>query len=89
MINLYKDFTLYYDFGNIDIFDIYDLFNNSNMYNLFPFQNVYLEIKLIHTNFNNNNLKLIINNDIKYETITNYNTIKLIESIVQYIKNIK
>jgi hypothetical protein len=86
MINLYNDFTLHYDFNTIDVFDIYDIFNNTFLYDFFPFANTQIEIEITHTNVNSNILKLKINNSTKYDIITNCCMIELYESIIQYKK---
>lgn len=87
MINLYENFSLHHDFGLIDVYDIYDLFNDSLFYNLFSFESTQLEIIIQHYNLNNNKIIIYNNDDVHTLHVNNCITITMIETIAQFIRN--
>ena len=87
MINLFNNFTLYYNFGFIDVFDLFDLFNDLPIHSMLPFKDIELALRIRHKKFNINEVYLDTNNGMKKTLLTNYELFILIESLAQYIRN--
>jgi hypothetical protein len=85
---LYNDFTIFKHIGYIDIFDIYDLFNDTCMYSLFPFASVTFSINIEHIlNSDNNKITLFIDDKIHVRIINNNYLTYLLESFNTFIEN--
>lgn len=86
MINLYENFSLRHDFGLIDIYDIYELFNETIFYDLFEFNMTYLIVYMEHKSPSINKIILYCNDNMHIKYIDNYTLILIIESMSQYIR---
>lgn len=88
MINLCNNFTLYYNFNTIDVFDAFDLFNDLPIYSLLPFTDVKLSMRIRHNKNSKNDIYLDIDDKSNKIQISNYQLLILIESLAQYIRNL-
>lgn len=89
MINLNSEFNYYRDLGMIDCIDCYYLFDDILINDIIPLTNVFIEIYISHKDEIHNHVKVFINNIENSLYMDNYDSIKLIININNFIKNKK
>lgn len=89
MINLNTDFIYYRDLGLVDCIDAYYLFDETQIYDVVPLKDVYIEIYINHNKHTINHTKVFINNIEHSLYMDNYQSIKIIINVNEFLKNKK
>ena len=76
MIDLFNDFIYHVDLNLIDIYDIFNLFDDTPIYIQCPFNNITFEMFILHYKKSNNKVTLYINNELRIIKCNNDDVLK-------------